>query len=493
ARQRPHAGRPREPRAHTRGRPPRRRVVRPRLDRRAGHGCARGRGLRQRPGAAADRAPLRPAGRARRPDARPRRQGDHLRLGRHLAEAAALHAGHEGRHVRRRRRDRGDGRRRRARAAAPDRDRRRRDGERPGRERDAAWRHPHCCERQDDRGDQHRRRGAADPRRRAPSRPDARRDAPRRPRDPDRRDGDRARRPLRRLVLHRRRARGRARASLGRERRPRLALPAAPALPPLRRLRVRRHEERVRAARGRRRACDGVPARVRRRRPVRTLRHRRPGVHPPQAARLRARPGRYRLRGPPPRRARGGARSVNFDLEHEHELLRDTVRQFALEKVAPVAEELDRDKRFPYELVAELAELGLMGMTIPEEYGGGGTDTVSYAIAIEELTRIDSSVAITVAAHHSLGTLPIYYFGSDEQKRQWLPDLASGRRLAAFGLTEPNAGSDAGATRTTARLEGGEWVIDGAKMFITNAGTDITACVTITALTGDGEISNLIV
>src|SRR6185437_3454804 len=139
------------------------------------------------------------------------------------------------------------------------------------------------------------------------------------------------------------------------------------------------------------------------------------------------------------------------------------------------------------------AELGLMGMTIPEEYGGGGTDTLAYAIAVEELTRIDSSVAITVAAHHSLGTLPIYYFGSEEQKRQWLPDLASGLKLAAFGLTEPDAGSDAGATRTTARLDDGEWVIDGAKMFITNAGTDITACVTITALTGDGEISNVIV
>jgi alkylation response protein AidB-like acyl-CoA dehydrogenase len=184
---------------------------------------------------------------------------------------------------------------------------------------------------------------------------------------------------------------------------------------------------------------------------------------------------------------------MNFDLDHEHELLRDTVRQFALEKVAPIAEELDREKRFPYDLVAELAELGLMGMTVPEEYGGGGTDTLSYAIAIEELTRVDSSVAITVAAHHSLGTLPIYYFGSEAQRRQWLPDLASGRRLAAFGLTEPNAGSDAGATRTTARLEGGEWVIDGSKMFITNAGTDITACVTITALTGDGEISNIVV
>jgi short-chain 2-methylacyl-CoA dehydrogenase len=184
---------------------------------------------------------------------------------------------------------------------------------------------------------------------------------------------------------------------------------------------------------------------------------------------------------------------MNFDLEPEQELLRDTVRQFALEKVAPVAEELDREKRFPYELVAEMSELGLMGMTVPEEYGGAGTDTVSYAIAIEELTRIDSSVAITVAAHHSLGTLPIFYFGNEEQRRQWLPDLASGRKLAAFGLTEPGAGSDAGATRTTARLENGEFVIDGAKMFITNAGTDITSCVTITALTDDGEISNVIV
>jgi alkylation response protein AidB-like acyl-CoA dehydrogenase len=184
---------------------------------------------------------------------------------------------------------------------------------------------------------------------------------------------------------------------------------------------------------------------------------------------------------------------VNFDLEPEHELIRDTVRQFAREKVAPVAEELDREKRFPYEIVAELAQLGLMGMTIPEEYGGAGADTVSYAIAVEELTRIDSSVAITVAAHHSLGTLPIWYFGSEEQKREWIPDLASGRKLAAFGLTEPNAGSDAGATRTTAKLDGDEWVVDGSKIFITNAGTDITACVTITAVTGDGEISNIIV
>jgi alkylation response protein AidB-like acyl-CoA dehydrogenase len=184
---------------------------------------------------------------------------------------------------------------------------------------------------------------------------------------------------------------------------------------------------------------------------------------------------------------------VNFDLSEEHELLRDTVRRFALEKIAPVAEELDREKRFPYELVAELAELGLMGMTIPEEYGGAGADTVSYAIAVEELTRVDSSVAITVAAHHSLGTLPIYYFGSEEQKRAWLPELASGKRLAAFGLTEPNAGSDAGATRTTATLDGDAWVVDGSKIFITNAGTDITWGVTITAVTGDGEISNIVV
>jgi short-chain 2-methylacyl-CoA dehydrogenase len=183
----------------------------------------------------------------------------------------------------------------------------------------------------------------------------------------------------------------------------------------------------------------------------------------------------------------------NYDLSEEHELVRRTVRDFAVERVAPVAEELDREHRFPYDLVRELAELGLMGMTIAEEYGGAGADTLSYAIAIEELTRIDSSVAITVAAHHSLGTLPIYLFGSEEQKREWLPQLASGEKLAAFGLTEAEAGSDAGAARTTARLEGGEWVINGSKMFITNAGTDITACVTITARTGDDEVSNIIV
>jgi len=184
---------------------------------------------------------------------------------------------------------------------------------------------------------------------------------------------------------------------------------------------------------------------------------------------------------------------LNFDLTQEQQLVRDTVRDFAVSRIEPIAAELDREHRFPYELIAELAELGLMGMTVPEEYGGAGTDTLSYALAVEELTRIDSSVAITVAAHHSLGTLPIYYFGNEEQKREWLPQLASGQKLAAFGLTEPGAGSDAGATRTTAELREGEWVVNGSKIFITNAGTEITACVTITAQTEDDEISNLII
>jgi short/branched chain acyl-CoA dehydrogenase len=184
---------------------------------------------------------------------------------------------------------------------------------------------------------------------------------------------------------------------------------------------------------------------------------------------------------------------MNYELTEEQELLRRTVRDFSESKVAPVAEELDREERFPYELVQEMAELGLMGIPIPEEYGGAGADTVSYAIAIEELTRIDSSVAITVAAHTSLGTMPIYLYGSEEQKQEWVPQLASGAKLAAFGLTEASAGSDAGATRTRAELRDGQWIVNGSKMFITNAGTDITACVTITALTGDDEISNIIV
>jgi short-chain 2-methylacyl-CoA dehydrogenase len=184
---------------------------------------------------------------------------------------------------------------------------------------------------------------------------------------------------------------------------------------------------------------------------------------------------------------------LNFDLPEEHELLRSTVREFAEERIAPVAEELDREHSFPYDLIAELAELGLMGIPIPEQHGGGGGDTLSYAIAIEELTRIDSSVAITVAAHTSLGTMPILFYGTDEQKEAWLPDLASGKKLASFGLTEAEAGSDAGATRTTAELRDGQWVVNGSKIFITNAGTDISACVTITARTGEDEISNLVV
>ncbi|HEY7794577.1 MAG TPA: acyl-CoA dehydrogenase family protein [Gaiellaceae bacterium] len=184
---------------------------------------------------------------------------------------------------------------------------------------------------------------------------------------------------------------------------------------------------------------------------------------------------------------------MDLDLTPEQELVRETVREFAREKVAPVAEELDRESRFPYELVAELGELGLMGLPVPEAYGGAGGDTVSYALAIEELTRVDSSLAITVAAHTSLGTMPILLFGSEEQKQRWLPDLASGRKLAAFGLTEPGAGSDAGNARTTAELRDGQWIVNGSKMFITNAGTDITWGVTVTARTGEDEISNLVI
>ena len=184
---------------------------------------------------------------------------------------------------------------------------------------------------------------------------------------------------------------------------------------------------------------------------------------------------------------------MDFDLSGEHRLIQTTVRDFAQQEVAPVAEELDREKRFPYEIVAKLGELGLMGIPFPERYGGGGGDSLAYAIAVEELTRVDSSVAITLCAHTSLGTQPIYLFGSEGQKEEWLPQLCSGRKLGAFGLTEPEAGSDAGNVRTQARLEGGEWVIDGAKQFITNAGTDISGVVCITARTGPEEISNLIV
>jgi alkylation response protein AidB-like acyl-CoA dehydrogenase len=184
---------------------------------------------------------------------------------------------------------------------------------------------------------------------------------------------------------------------------------------------------------------------------------------------------------------------MDFELSDEHRLIQRTVRDFAQQEVAPVAEELDRTKSFPYDIVRQLGELGLMGIPFPEEYGGAGGDTLAYALAVEELTRVDSSVAITLCAHTSLGTQPIYLFGTEEQKREWLPPLCSGRALGAFGLTEPEAGSDAGNTRTRARLDGGDWVIDGAKQFITNAGTEISGVVSITARTGKDEISNLIV
>jgi len=184
---------------------------------------------------------------------------------------------------------------------------------------------------------------------------------------------------------------------------------------------------------------------------------------------------------------------MDFGLDDQTELLQRTVRDFAQAEVAPVAEELDRTKSFPYEIVAKMAALGWMGIPFPEEVGGAGGSSLQYAIAVEELTRVDSSVAITVCAHTSLGTQPIYLFGSEAQRAEWMPRLCSGEILGAFGLTEPEAGSDAGNTRTRARLDGGDWVIDGAKQFITNAGTDISGLVCITARTGDDEISNLIV
>jgi len=185
--------------------------------------------------------------------------------------------------------------------------------------------------------------------------------------------------------------------------------------------------------------------------------------------------------------------TLGYDLSDQHAQLRETVRAFAEGRLAPVAEELDREGRFPAELVQAAAELGLLGIPLPESAGGSGFDTVAYAIAIEELARVDSSFAITVAAHTSLGTMPIHLFGDEQQKARWLDDLASGRGLGAFGLTEAGAGSDAGATRTTARLDGGEWVIDGSKMFITNAGTPLSKLVTITARTGTDEVSNIVV
>jgi short-chain 2-methylacyl-CoA dehydrogenase len=185
--------------------------------------------------------------------------------------------------------------------------------------------------------------------------------------------------------------------------------------------------------------------------------------------------------------------SMLFDLDDDTQLLQRTVREFAVGEVAPVAEELDRTKAFPYELVSKMGALGWMGIPFPEEVGGAGGTSLQYAIAVEELTRIDSSVAITMCAHTSLGTQPIYLFGSDEQKARLLPDLCAGRKLGAFGLTEPEAGSDAGNVKTRATLDDDGWTVDGAKQFITNAGTEISGHVAITAKTGENEISNIII
>ncbi|HEX3005774.1 MAG TPA: acyl-CoA dehydrogenase family protein, partial [Angustibacter sp.] len=191
-----------------------------------------------------------------------------------------------------------------------------------------------------------------------------------------------------------------------------------------------------------------------------------------------------------------------FELSKDHEDFRAVVREFAEEQVAPHAEEWDREHRFPVELVPQMGELGLFGLVVLEEYGGAGGDFTSLCVAIEELGRVDQSIGITLSAGVGLGINPILSFGSDEQKQRYLPDLVAGRALAAFGLTEPDAGSDAGATRTKARLEGegdaAEWVVDGAKAFITNSGSDITSVVTVTARTGtldDGraEISAIMI
>jgi short/branched chain acyl-CoA dehydrogenase len=189
---------------------------------------------------------------------------------------------------------------------------------------------------------------------------------------------------------------------------------------------------------------------------------------------------------------------MDLTLSEEHEALRATVEDFARKEVAPVIGELYERGEFPYQLVARMGAMGLFGLPIDEEHGGMGGDYFALCLALEELARVDSSVAITLEAGVSLGAMPLHRFGTDEQKRRWLPALAAGEKLGAFGLTEPGGGSDAGATRTTARLDGDEWVINGSKAFITNAGTDITSIVTVTAITGvreDGrkEISAIIV
>jgi len=188
---------------------------------------------------------------------------------------------------------------------------------------------------------------------------------------------------------------------------------------------------------------------------------------------------------------------VDFDLSEEQKAIQDLCRDFARNEVAPRAEEMDRNEEFPYDLVRKMAELGLMGLPFPEKYGGAGADTVSYALAVMEIARADASTAITLAAHVSLGSTPLYLFGTEEQKQTYLVPLVQGQKLWGFGLTEPGAGSDAGATKTRAVLRDGKWIINGTKAFITNSGTEITAGTTITAVTGerDGhpEISNLLV
>ncbi|MDD7836642.1 acyl-CoA dehydrogenase family protein [Paenarthrobacter sp. AB444] len=176
-----------------------------------------------------------------------------------------------------------------------------------------------------------------------------------------------------------------------------------------------------------------------------------------------------------------------FGLTEEYQDLSDSVREFADEVVAPVSAKHDEEHSFPYEVVKQMGEMGLFGLPFPEEYGGMGGDYFALALALEQLGRVDQSVAITLEAGVSLGAMPVYRFGTEAQKEQWLPQLASGRSLAGFGLTEREAGSDAGGTKTQARLENGEWIINGNKEFITNSGTDITTLVTVTAVTGHKE------
>jgi len=178
---------------------------------------------------------------------------------------------------------------------------------------------------------------------------------------------------------------------------------------------------------------------------------------------------------------------MNFDPTGDQRRWRDLAREYAQGEVRPRAAQLDREQKFPYDIVAEMASLGLMGLTLPEEYGGSGGDFVSYNLALEEISRADTSVGITMEAHISLGCAPLANYGTPEQKDRFLRQCASGERLWAFGLTEEEAGTDAGGTRTTAELDGGEWVIDGSKKWITNSGTDITGGVTIIVRTGTRE------